>query len=102
MQKTPYYFSHIFLSVVFLAFTHPNPSYGGGGSGGGDGPTVRGTAGDPVDLATGYFIYRHTDYSLPGMIPVNVTRHYRSGDLVVVVPMPKGLSTSIYPLMQVP
>ncbi|GBD99359.1 tRNA(Glu)-specific nuclease WapA precursor [bacterium BMS3Abin07] len=58
---------------------------GGGGagdnSGSGPGPgEPSGTAGDPIDLATGYFIYRHTDYKLQGIIPVNITRHYRSGD----------------------
>ncbi len=57
----------------------------GGGSGGGvpgsggDGPAISGTAGDPVDLATGYFIHAKTDLYVPGIIPVSISRYYRSG-----------------------
>jgi YD repeat-containing protein len=61
---------------------------GGGGNGGGNGgygggsggPQVSGTAGDPVDLATGYFIHAKQDLYVPGIIPVSISRYYRSGD----------------------
>jgi RHS repeat-associated protein len=56
---------------------------GGGGGGGFSGPGPSGpsgTAGDPVDLATGFFIYSKTDFYLPGVIPVSISRYYRSGD----------------------
>ena len=54
---------------------------GGGGFGGGPGgPQVSGTAGDPVDLATGYFIHAKTDLYVPGVIPVSITRYFRSGN----------------------
>ncbi|MBI4655080.1 MAG: carboxypeptidase regulatory-like domain-containing protein, partial [Nitrospirae bacterium] len=39
-----------------------------------------GLAGDPVDVATGYFIHEKTDLQIPGIIPVNITRYYRSRD----------------------
>jgi RHS repeat-associated protein len=38
-------------------------------------------AGDPVDLATGLFVYQHTDLQLPdSTMPVALTRTYRPGD----------------------
>jgi len=40
--------------------------------------TCGGKAGDPVDLATGYFMHEHTDLSIPGVIPINIKRYYRS------------------------
>ncbi|MBI5674452.1 MAG: hypothetical protein HZC48_01325 [Nitrospirae bacterium] len=57
---------------------------GSGGAGGDDGgnnkpPDPCGNAGDPVNLATGYFIHSKTDLHIPGIIPVNITRYYRSG-----------------------
>lgn len=54
---------------------------GGGGSGGGPGPGPGGpnqTAGDPVDLSTGYFLHAKTDMYVPGIIPVSISRYYRS------------------------
>ena len=37
--------------------------------------------GDPVDLATGLFVYHHTDLVLPdSMMPVELTRTYRQAD----------------------
>ena len=56
----------------------------GGPSGGGTGcnntgPSVSSTAGDPVDLATGYFIYSKQDLYVPGVIPISVSRYYRAG-----------------------
>ncbi|MBI5674455.1 MAG: RHS repeat protein [Nitrospirae bacterium] len=66
----------------------------GGGAGGGDDPPggddgnnknpdpnrcPNGNAGDPVNLATGYFLHSKTDLHIPGIIPVNITRYYRSG-----------------------
>jgi RHS repeat-associated protein len=48
-----------------------------GGPGGSPGPG----GGDPVDLATGLFVYKHTDLELPdSMMPVALTRTYRPGD----------------------
>jgi RHS repeat-associated protein len=39
------------------------------------------TGGDPVDLATGLFVYKHTDLELPdSAMPVALTRTYRPGD----------------------
>lgn len=35
-------------------------------------------AGDPVDMYTGYFVHEHTDLVVPGIIPVKITRYYRS------------------------
>jgi RHS repeat-associated protein len=38
-------------------------------------------AGDPVDLATGLFVYQHTDLDVPdSMMPVSLTRTYREAD----------------------
>jgi len=70
------------------------PSGPGGGSGdpgsggGGDGITpetcdqndVGGNAGDPVNLATGYFLHDKVDYKVNGSIPFEIKRFYRSGD----------------------
>ncbi len=77
-------------------------AYGGSGSGSGSsGPGDNGDGGpgpdpgpdsdpnadpppcpqpDPVDLSTGFFLYRHVDYTLGSIIPVEVVRFYRSGD----------------------
>ena len=38
--------------------------------------------GDPVDLATGLFVYEKTDVFLPDVIPIVLTRTYRQGDSV--------------------
>jgi RHS repeat-associated protein len=38
--------------------------------------------GDPVDLATGLFVYNSTDLVLPDFIPIKFTRTYRSNDTV--------------------
>jgi len=35
---------------------------------------------DPVDIATGYFVHEKTDLVIPGIIPVRISRHYRSRD----------------------
>lgn len=45
----------------------------------GSGPPPGGGAsgGDPVDLATGLFVYRKTDLVLPDTIPISLTRTYR-------------------------
>ncbi|MBI5674311.1 MAG: hypothetical protein HZC48_00585 [Nitrospirae bacterium] len=66
-----------------------------GGGAGGDGPPggddgnnknpdpnpcpPNGNAGDPVNIATGYFLHSKTDLHIQGIIPVNITRYYRSG-----------------------
>jgi RHS repeat-associated protein len=39
------------------------------------------SAGDPVDIATGLFDYQKTDLSLPGPMPISLTRMYRQSDL---------------------
>jgi len=36
--------------------------------------------GDPVDLATGLFVYRQTDLVLPDTIPISLSRTYRPND----------------------
>jgi RHS repeat-associated protein len=49
----------------------------------GTGPASGGSTegGDPVDLATGLFVYQHTDLELPdSVMPVALTRTYRPGD----------------------
>ena len=59
-----------------------------GSGGGGDGispescdqNSISGNAGDPVNLATGYFIYDKSDYKINGAIPFEIKRFYRSGD----------------------
>ena len=38
------------------------------------------SAGEPVDLSTGEFIYDPTDIYLPDVIPISLTRTYRQGD----------------------
>lgn len=50
---------------------------GGGDSGGGN------NAGDPVNVATGYFIHEKTDYKINGIIPFGIKRFYRSGDTTI-------------------
>jgi YD repeat-containing protein len=44
-----------------------------------DGPRGR-EAGDPVDIATGLFVYRKTDLLLSDVIPLALTRVYRQND----------------------
>src|SRR5438445_11323475 len=39
-----------------------------------------GGGGDPVDLATGLFVYEKTDLVLPDVIPLTLTRTYRQND----------------------
>ncbi|MEM7828078.1 MAG: DUF6531 domain-containing protein, partial [Candidatus Aenigmatarchaeota archaeon] len=36
-----------------------------------------------VDPSTGYFIYSKTDLSIPGIIPVNITRYYQAGSTAI-------------------
>jgi RHS repeat-associated protein len=38
------------------------------------------TGGDPVDLATGVFVFTNTDLTLPDVVPAALTRTYRSQD----------------------
>jgi RHS repeat-associated protein len=42
-------------------------------------PNVR-PDGDPVDLASGFYVDRRTDLALGGVLPIAVTRTYRPGD----------------------
>jgi hypothetical protein len=45
------------------------------------GPVVGGArAGDPVDPATGLFVYEKTDHLIPDVIPIVITRKYRQLD----------------------
>lgn len=39
--------------------------------------------GDPVDLSTGLFLYEKTDFLLPDVIPISLTRTYRQSDTTV-------------------
>jgi RHS repeat-associated protein len=43
-------------------------------------PGGNSTGGDPVDLATGLMVERHTDLWLDDVLPVGVSRTYRQGD----------------------
>lgn len=43
-------------------------------------PVNDATDGEPVDLSTGLFVYRKTDFYLPDVIPIVFTRVYRPGD----------------------
>ena len=47
---------------------------------------------DPVDLATGIFMLSKTDLAFPGVIPLGVTRAYRSGGNFLG---PFGLGTTL-------
>jgi YD repeat-containing protein len=49
------------------------------------------TDGEPVDLASGLFIYKKTDLYLPDVIPISLTRVYRQGDNVS---RPFGIGTT--------
>jgi RHS repeat-associated protein len=51
---------------------------GGGGSGAADSNSC--TGGDPVDLASGYWVEARTDLSLRDLIPLTMVRTYRQGD----------------------
>jgi hypothetical protein len=68
----------------------PPPPRPGGGSSGGAGDSGR-EAGEPVDTATGFFYLMKTDMLLPGIIPLVITRTYRT-NLTNVGPF--GLGTS--------
>ncbi|MDH2352296.1 RHS repeat-associated core domain-containing protein [Bradyrhizobium sp. SSUT112] len=62
-------------------FGGPTGGSGGapaGASGGGAGPPPGG--GDPVDLASGFFVQTQTDLLLGGVTPLAVTRTYRPAD----------------------
>jgi YD repeat-containing protein len=59
---------------AMLSTTNP-PATSAPPSGGGT------TAGDPVDLASGLFVYNHTDLDVSdSMMPIGLTRTYRPGD----------------------
>ena len=47
------------------------------------GPVLGGpTAGEPVDLGTGLFVYTKTDLALDDVIPISLTRTYRQSDYI--------------------
>src|SRR5947199_2042088 len=51
-----------------------DPGLGAAGGAGGK------KAGDPVELASGLFVYEKTDLVLPDVIPLSLTRTYRQSD----------------------
>jgi YD repeat-containing protein len=53
---------------------------GGGGAGGGHPRNANGSGGDPVDLSSGLFVYNKTDFVLPDVLPLVLTRTYRPND----------------------
>jgi RHS repeat-associated protein len=67
----------------------PPPRPGGGPSGGPSGSGK--TDGEPVDTATGFFYLDKTDLVLPGILPIAVTRTYRTN---LANAGPFGLGTS--------
>ena len=54
--------------------------WAGGGPPGGSGWVPSGRLGEPVDAATGLFVYEHTDFSIPDVIPIQLQRTYRELD----------------------
>ena len=54
-------------------------------------PPPRRCGGDPVDLQTGLFVYTQTDLVLPDVIPIELTRTYRSNDSI---PRSFGIGTN--------
>ncbi len=50
-----------------------------------------GLVSDPVDVSTGYFMHEKTDLHVPGIIPINITRYYRSRDSGSAVTASTGL-----------
>jgi RHS repeat-associated protein len=82
-----------FTGAMFNTGGPPPPDGGppqgcGGGGGGGDGkgnPGVGGPSssecGDPVNVFTGQFTQAETDLFLPDVVPISLTRTYRSLDL---------------------
>jgi len=67
--------------------TCPCPAGGGGGGGSGDGPGPGGpgypgigSCGDPIDMQTGLDVVSQTDLSIPDVMPLNITRTYRTDD----------------------
>src|SRR5215207_3014719 len=59
--------------------------------GSGPNPGSDGEDGDPVDLATGLFVYDKTDFILPDALPLTLTRTYRPEDSAS---RPFGIGTS--------
>jgi RHS repeat-associated protein len=70
--------------------SQPPPPRPGGGPSGGAGDAGQ-PAGEPVDTATGFFYLTKTDLVLPGIIPLVVTRTYRTN---LTNAGPFGLGTS--------
>ena len=58
--------------------------FGGYGTGGGGAKPCASppacSKGDPVNLATGLYVYSKTDLSIPDVMPINITRTYRADD----------------------
>lgn len=75
-------------AMVSLPSNAPPDGPPPGGCGQGGGPVDCHTGGclsqggDPVDCYTGLFLLQRTDLSLPGTIPISVTRTYRPRDTV--------------------
>ena len=53
------------------------------GGGPGAAPGDPGKGGDPVHLGTGVFVHEKTDLTLPDVLPIGITRTYRSLDTIV-------------------
>ncbi|MBI4489579.1 MAG: IPT/TIG domain-containing protein [Deltaproteobacteria bacterium] len=68
----------------------PPPPRSGGGPSGGHSDSGK-TAGEPVDTATGFFYMDKTDIVLPGILPIAITRTYRTN---LTNAGPFGLGTS--------
>lgn len=83
---TVYEFTGAMVSLPSNAPVDAPPPGGCGGPGSGsedcDRKRCRSQGGDPVDCATGLFLLQRTDLSLPGTIPISVTRTYRPRDTV--------------------
>ena len=73
----------------FLRALLASPAPGGGASGGQSGSGK--TDGEPVDTATGFFYLDKTDMVLPGILPIAITRTYRTN---LTNAGPFGLGTS--------
>ncbi len=84
----PYGFPRFCCGALLRALRVP-PRPGGGQSGGQSGSGQ--TAGEPVDTATGFFYLDKTDMVLPGILPIAISRTYRTN---LTNAGPFGLGTS--------
>jgi RHS repeat-associated protein len=66
--------------VEIYEFTGAMVSNPGNSPGDGPRPGSNDNGGDPVDLATGLFVYQKNDLVLPDLLPLALTRTYRQND----------------------